>query len=121
LTISNALEFDLTTDYGTQKKDSANGEWYGFALIGRYRLTNTVAAALRGEYYKDEHQIILSTGSSNGFDGFGISANIDFQLSSALLWRTEARLLRNKSQIFNSKDGLTDKSTFIVSSFAISI
>jgi hypothetical protein len=121
VTVSKDLQFDLVTDYGTQKKDSIDASWMGMALIGRYQLTNIVAVALRGEYYKDEHQIILVTGSSNGFDGFGASVNADFQLSSALLWRTELRILQCKSDIFLSKDGPTDKSSFVVTSLAISL
>jgi hypothetical protein len=121
LSVNNDLQFDLTTDYGTQKKDNVDASWLGFALIGKYQFTPVVSATLRGEYYKDEHQIILVTGSTDGFDGLGVSANIDFQCSSQLVWRTEVRMLKNKTKIFNSEDGSTDRSSFIVSSLALSL
>jgi len=120
LSVTNDLQFDLVTDYGRQRKDSTDASWLGLALIGRYELSNIVAIAARGEYYKDEHQVILVTGSVNGFDGFGLSGNVDIQASSILLWRTELRMLKNKTTIFKSNDGLSNTSSFIVSSLALS-
>ncbi len=120
-TINKHLQFDLTTDYGMQKKNDLDASWMGFSLIARYQLTSVTSVAARGEYYKDEHQVIYYTGSKDGFDGIGVSANADFQISPALLFRTEGRLIKSKSKIFQSENGLTDKSAFIVSSLALTL
>jgi hypothetical protein len=121
ITVSKDLQFDLTTDYGTQKKDSVDASWMGAALIGKLQVSEKFAIAARGEYYKDEHQVILATGTADGFDGFGASLNTDIQLTPALLWRAEYRFLQCKSPVFPSKDGLSDKSSFIVTSLALSL
>jgi hypothetical protein len=121
-TASEHLEFDLTTDYGTQPKDGSTRDWVGIALIGRYRFAETpYSVTLRGEYYKDKYQIIFSTGTPNGFDGFGLSVNFDVALSSKFLWRTEGRMLDAKFPVFPSKEGSITKTGFLVTSFGLSI
>ncbi len=111
------LQFDLTTDYGMQNKQA----WYGAALIGKMQLTEKFAFALRGEYYKDEHQIIYLTGTANGFDGFGASVNADIKATKELLWRTEFRFLQCKDTIFQSHEGLKNTDNFIVTSLGLSL
>jgi hypothetical protein len=121
LTLNKDLQFDMTTDYGIQKMKDINASWFGAALIGRYKISSIIAIAARTEYYKDENQVIYTTGTKDGFDGLGASANVDFQLSPALLWRTEGRIIISNSKVFNSADGPTDKSAFIVTSLAFTM
>lgn len=114
---SDDLGIDLTADYGMQNK----GSWGGIALIGRYQLSKTVAIALRGEYYKDAQQVILTTGTPEGFDGFGASANVDVTFTPQLLWRTELRVLNTKHPVFPSENILRHRTGFAVSSFALTL
>ncbi len=121
ITLSDDFQIDLTTDYGMQSGDSIDASWVGVALIGRYQFSEKLAVALRGEYYADEDQVILVTGTPNGFDGFGASLNFDVALTSQLLWRTEVRILNAQDPIFPAKDGMEKQSGFVVSSFAITM
>lgn len=120
-TTSDAFQIDLTTDYGMQNVAGQSQSWMGAALIGRYIFSDKLSASLRGEYYKDEHQIILVTGTPNGFDGFGGSLNFDVALMSQLVWRSEVRILSANDAVFLSKDGFIDQTGFIVTSLGLTL
>ncbi len=114
------FQVDMTYDFGTQKVDSVNRVWMGAALVAKIPFGEKFAFGLRGEYYKDEFQVIYKTGTDKGFDGFGASINFDFQLSKNLVWRTEGRMLQATTPLFASKRGNSKRSGFTVSSFALS-
>lgn len=120
-TASDDLQIDFTTDYGMQKVSGESRSWMGAALIGRYQLSEKVSTSVRGEYYKDEYQIILVTGTPYGFDGFGASLNLDVALMPQLLWRSEVRMLSANDSVFPSEDGFIDQTGFVVTSFAITL
>lgn len=118
---SDAFQIDLTTDYGMQNVAGESQSWMGAALIGRYIFSDKLSASLRGEYYKDEHQIILVTGTPYGFDGFGGSINFDVALMPQLLWRSEIRMLSANDPVFPSEDGFIDQTGFVVTSLALTL
>jgi hypothetical protein len=72
--------------------------------------------ALRGEYYNDQNQIIITTNSLNGFNVSGISANIDYKITPKIEWRLEAKRFYAKDKIFfpsqNENYSLTTNLTF---------
>lgn len=119
--LSDDFGIDLTTDYGMQDKGGESATWLGAAIIGRYQLSDKLTVAVRGEYYKDEHQVIFVTGTNDGFDGYGASINFDFAMSPLLLWRTEARMLNAKHPLFPSEVELLKQTGFVVSSLALTL
>jgi Putative beta-barrel porin-2, OmpL-like. bbp2 len=82
-----------TTDYGV---------WLSPVLILRYTLNTKLKMALRGEYYKDKDQILISTNSVNGFQVSGVSANVDYAINKRVLCRVEGKMYDSKDPIFKN-------------------
>jgi len=90
------------------------GTWYSPVLIIRHRLNKKTRIALRGEYYYDPKQIIISTGTINGFRTCGLSSNIDFDLNDKIRLRVEGKMFHSKDKIFindNNNYSLTTNMT----------
>jgi len=71
--------------------------------------------AFRGEYYRDDKQIIISTGTKNGFQTYGLSSNFDLDINEKILFRFEVKMLHLKDDIFlnqNRNFSLTTNLTF---------
>jgi len=90
-------------DIGMDKFNSNTyGTWYSPVLITRYSLNEKTRIALRGEYYNDPKQIIISTGTINGFQTYGLSSNIDFDLNDKIRFRVEGKMFHSKDKIFTN-------------------
>lgn len=111
--------FDIGTEEKTPSGSSSN-TWYSPVLILKYNFTDKWAIAVRGEYYSDEHGVIISTGTPNGFKTTGLSLNIDHSPLKNVLVRLEARSLNSKDPVFLKTTGATNTNTFITSSIAVS-
>jgi hypothetical protein len=86
-----ALRFLLNFDYRTESNVGAHTESvYGGNLVVRYNFTDAFNAALRGEFYHDEHGDTLGTGQSTDIeDGtltltYGIGTHLAFMLDNRL-------------------------------------
>lgn len=110
-------------DIGTEQKAKSRHEyntWYSPVLIVKYSLTNKWVIAVRGEYYSDEDQVIIATGTSNGFQTFGYSLNIDYLIAENIMWRLEGREFTSKDAIFSGKSSVSKRNSFMTTSLAIS-
>jgi len=119
---NNKIGLILGFDIGQQQASKGSNKldtW--FSPIGILRVTpnNNWAVALRGEYYHDEHGVIIYTGTINGFKTFGASLNVDRVINEHFLWRTEIRTLSSKDAIFVKGNGSTKNNTAITTSFAL--
>ena len=104
-------KFGLTAgfDIGTEQKsvpDNSVNTWYTPVLIARLTPSQKWAFSFRGEYFKDENGVIISTGTPNGFEMVGLSANIDFSPIPNAMIRLEFRNLNNGDKIFVDKNGI---------------
>lgn len=111
-------------DIGAQQKEKGSSDynvWYSPVLIGKYALNNKLAVAARAEYYSDEGNAIISTGTPNGFQTFGYSVNLDVQVMENVLWRLEARTFNSrKDEIFlDSKEMPSQNNSFVGTSLSI--
>lgn len=110
-------------DMGVQQKEkgaSAYNCWYTPVVIAKYSPTEKLAVALRGEYYKDKNGVIIASGTVNGFQTFGASANVDYKILPNLVWRTEVKSLNSKDAIFTNRDDITKKDNLMaITSLAI--
>jgi hypothetical protein len=117
------IGFTLGFDYGQEESSVENAsmnELYALAAIFRFTINAKTSIDVRGEYYSDEHGIIIPTGTPNGFKTSGISTNLDFKIHDNVLWRTEIRNFMSKDEIF-VKDGEPVKNNmFITTSLAVS-
>ncbi|RQO29867.1 hypothetical protein DBR32_14915 [Taibaiella sp. KBW10] len=111
-------------DIGAEQKAKGSNQyntWYTPVLIARYTPTAKWGVSLRGEYYKDEHGVIIASGTPKGFQTFGFSLNADYFILPNVLWRVEARSLSSKEALFlNRKEGLSQNSLTLTSALAIS-
>lgn len=110
-------------DFGVQQKNKDDNEfniWYSPVLISKYALTDKLNVAARAEYYADENQVIITTGTPNGFQTFGYSLNFDYTFSEYALWRIEGRSFTGKDKIFTSVNTASNQNYFVSTSLAIS-
>lgn len=124
-TFSLSNKFGLTAgfDIGSEQKSKAGKSfkvWYSPVVIVKYALNDQWAVAARAEYYADKHGVIISSGTPNGFQTTGFSANIDYSPVSNALIRLEARTLKSKDQVFTKGSLNTDNNSFITASIAVS-
>lgn len=89
-------------DLGTDDPKGGSGArvWYTPVIIARYKPHDKWAVALRTEYFNDTRQVLIPTGTANGFRTFGESVNVDYQLLKKLLLRLEYRAFQSKDRIF---------------------
>lgn len=110
-------------DIGAQQKvkgESAKNIWYTPIVIARYSVNNKFKIAVRAEYYKDENGVMISTSTTNGFQTFGYSLNLDYLPTENIMLRIEGRGLRSKDKIFEVGTTPSNSNYFITSSLAIS-
>lgn len=103
----------------TEKNSSDYDLWYGPVLITRFALSKQWTMALRAEYYVDDNQVIIATGTPNGFQTFGASLNVDYAPVSNVLCRLEGRLLNSKDQIFERNNVAVNSNIAILASMAV--
>lgn len=98
---TNAFGITAGFDMGRDKFNlTSYGTWYAPVLIIKQRINEKTRIAFRGEYYSDPKQIIISTGTTNGFQTFGFSSNLDFELNSNIKFRVEGKMFHSKDKIF---------------------
>lgn len=84
-----------------EKGSNAYNTWLTPTLIARYKPNKKIAIAARAEYYHDKKDVIVTTGTANGFQTYGFSMNMDYYVLPAVVWRTEFRALSHtKDAIF---------------------
>ncbi|AEW00405.1 hypothetical protein A4D02_24065 [Niastella koreensis] len=113
------LGFDLGQEQA-KKGESKMNTWYTPVAILRYTPVDQWAFAVRSEYYSDEHGVIITTGTPNGFKTWGCSANIDYLPVKNIALRLEGRLLNSKDDIFLKSDqSVTSANTAVTFSAAV--
>ena len=94
-------------DIGAQQKikqSSLLDTWFSPVLIGRYKLSQKLQIAARYEYYADRNEVMIYTGTPNGFQTHGYSLNIDAKVQAHVLWRVEGRVFTgHKDKVFLDK------------------
>jgi Putative beta-barrel porin-2, OmpL-like. bbp2 len=111
--------FDIGQEQAAKGSSDLN-TWYSPILILKYSLTGNLAMAARLEYYQDEHGVIISTGTPNGFKTTGFSVNLDYMPLNNALVRFELRSLNSKDNIFVKDSELTSNNTAVTASVAVS-
>jgi hypothetical protein len=92
-------------DIGMDKFNSTTyGTWYSPVLIIKQSINEKIKIAFRGEYYNDPKQIIISTGTTNGFQTYGFSSNLDYDLNNKIKFRVEGKILHSKDKIFANEN-----------------
>lgn len=111
--------FDIGAEQKTKGSESYNC-WYSPVLIAKYKATDKINIAARGEYYSDKNQVIIATSTPNGFQTYGYSVNLDYNFYDNVVWRIEARNLSSKDEIFTDNNELSKQNFAMVTALAIS-
>ncbi|MBO9202919.1 MULTISPECIES: porin [Niastella] len=105
--LSDKFGLTLGFDIGQEQAEKGGSElhtWYTPVAILQYAPVDHWAFAVRGEYYSDEHGVIINTGTPNGFKTWGYSANVDYIPIKNIALRLEGRMLNSKDDIFLKAD-----------------
>nr|WP_295922556.1 porin [uncultured Dyadobacter sp.] len=112
-------------DIGSEQKvkgSSAFSTVYVPVMIVRYSPGPSVHIAARGEYYHDKNGVIIATGTDHGFRTYGVSLNLDYQISPQVMWRIEARNLNSRDAIFNGKnDDMSRNKTYVTTALTFAL
>lgn len=112
-------------DLGLEEKPagSGNSTWCAAMLLGRLQATSSLALTGRVEYYGDKDQVIVKTGTPDGFQIYGGSITVDVVIAPNLLWRLEGRLLSSKDRIYPTNDSakLSERNGLVVTVLALTL
>lgn len=106
ISLSERWSMNIGFDIGFQQQKPASSSydvWYTPYSNIRYQFAQKWYACVRGEYYSDPNQVIAKTRTPNGFQTFGYSLNIDYNITPNALWRIEYRGFNSKDAIFYGK------------------
>lgn len=95
------ISFIVGLDVGTEKRiGNKLAVWYTPVFISRINLHRKHRVAGRLEFYNDPKQAVIQTGTANGYQTWGASANYDYQITPKLLFRAEVKTYQSKDAIF---------------------
>ncbi len=121
--LNKKLGITIGLDYGIQqqvKDTNTYFQWFSPIVILKYQLSKKLIINLRGEYYSDKNQVIISTGTSNGFQTNGYSINLDYIIKENVVWRLEARQFDSKDKVFLKNKQPSSQNFFMSTALAIS-
>ena len=101
------LQFALSADAGAQQNatNSAYRHWYTGALHARWLFAREWSAAIRLEYLLDPDQVLITTGTPNGFQVAGLTTTLNYQPEEYMLMRLEYRNFVSRDGIYRFSDG----------------
>jgi hypothetical protein len=95
------MSFIVGLDVGTEKIVGTNlAVWFTPVFISRISLHQKHRLAGRLEFYSDPKQVIIQTGTANGYQTWGASVNYDYQVTPKVLLRAELKTYQSKDAIF---------------------
>ncbi|HYM94406.1 MAG TPA: porin [Chitinophagaceae bacterium] len=112
------LGFDIGREQVSKGSSNKNTVYSPVAIV-RFTPNDKWAIALRGEYYSDKNGIIISTGTPNGFKTFGVSVNVDRNITGNVVWRAEFRTLNSKDAFFVKGNNVTNIDDIVTTSLAL--
>ena len=123
INFTDKLGLTIGLDIGTEEKTPGGNEistWYSPVGILKYSFNDKWTIAGRVENFTDKNGVIISTGTTNGFQTIGYSLNIDHSPLNNVLVRLEARNFNSKDKIFLRESVSVRNNFFITSSIAVS-
>ncbi|MFY0672121.1 MAG: porin [Bacteroidia bacterium] len=106
---TNKLKLTLGIDYGQDVWGPNRTDfWYVPTSILQVKINEKIKIGLRGEYFFDERNRIISTPLPYPSETaiFGFSTNIDFRIADNVLFRLESRNFNSNYEYFRKDQGL---------------
>lgn len=101
--LNRVLAATIGLDAGMEQRSKGSGimnSWYSPILILRLNTSQKTSLSTRVEYFSDQQGVLVPTGTTNGFQVWGLSANFDVRFHEQLTWRTELRNFSASDPIF---------------------
>ena len=111
-------------DIGIQQKlkgSNSYNTWYTPVLIAKYAVNNKINVSARAEYYYDKNEVIIKTGTDNGFQTFGYSFNLDYNITNNVLWRVEYGMYNSKDKVFYANNENVNNNTHIITALSVAL
>jgi hypothetical protein len=123
LPITSELKLAAVYDVGIQARPTGSGNsvWQSYVLESRCQFSPIYSMTIAGEYFQDPDQVIVYTGTPNGFRAWGASINGDLSLGQHFLWRNELRGRWSKDAVFPGKTGNLPQDGVLVTSLTLDI
>ncbi|MEK6608752.1 MAG: porin [Myxococcota bacterium] len=102
ITASDKLTLGVNGDYGMEKVGDATMKWFGVAGTGRLAFTDTWAAALRAEWFKDADGFMTATGVEQSL--IEATATLEAKYGGGLIARLEFRHDHASEDVFPTDD-----------------
>lgn len=113
------LGFDCGLEQAARGSSTLN-TWFSPVLIIRYSPDARNTLAVRGEYYSDPNDVIVSSDMPGGFKMAGWSINYDRQILPGAVWRLEFRGLNGENAYFEKTDhSFVHNDLFITTALAV--
>ncbi|CAM3899703.1 OmpL-like beta-barrel porin-2 [Flavobacterium branchiophilum] len=104
-------------DIGNQElSNKQSATWLSPIFIAQYSINPKWQAAFRTEYYQDKENVIIAT--SDAFEAFGFSLNLDYLPNSKVKLRNEARYMNSKNNVFADASSLVPSTLFWTTSLS---
>ncbi len=117
-------ELSATLDAGRQRRVQPGSDWWtGSAVVARRALTEQVKVVGRIEHLYDLGQVLVTTGTDDGFRTTGASLGLDVTVDQRVLWRTEARAFRSGDAVWprGGRAAADRRSALLVTSLALTL
>jgi hypothetical protein len=90
--------------------------WMSPVIVTQYTLTSKWQTAFRVEYYQDKDRVIIA--SNDEFKTLGLSLNADYLFTDKVKFRTEARYLNSRNNVFVKDAALVNDNFFVTTSLS---
>jgi hypothetical protein len=120
---SDRLSVAGSMDYGRQEMllSTTKASWYAGMVLAQYRVTPALSVAGRVEHYNDRRQLVVSTGTPNGFQTTSATVGVDYVPAPNFLLRLEARGYDSADRVFEGGGKSHDKNLLLVTSLSIKL
>jgi hypothetical protein len=123
LSAGSRWRFIVGLDYGIQQSEPGSKEydqWLSPVLIPSFQLSERLDLSARLEWYSDPKEVIVQSGTEEGFELVSTSVNLDLKLSPQLIWRSEYRFFSGQGDYFPTRDLPSDRMSQLTTSLAFS-
>jgi len=121
--LDEAFHIVASVDYGTQEEWDGSDQGHIFGIMGlfQFRANEKFHLAARIEHFNDSKEILVPTGTPNGFKNTNVGMTFDYIPFSYVKCRVEARSYFSPDEIYNEGE-VNETGTFVlVGSIAINL
>jgi len=121
--IDEAWHVAASVDYGTQEQwdNSDQGHIFGIMGLFQFRINQRFHIAGRIEHFNDNKEILVSTGTPNGFKNSNLGVTFDYIPVPYVKCRFEARSFTAADDIYNSGENNSQNTFVLVGSIALNL